>query len=99
MELETLSLKEYFKKAIRYKPYDLDEYLTGAFNVRFCDFCGKAIYKGKYDGSLYWCKSCVQNILLTDRPEEEWREYGDETTKKIVASYNEALDELGEGKE
>ena len=94
MDLETLTLKEFFKKSIRYSPDNLVTHLTEAFDVRFCDFCGKALLKGIYYDSLYWCERCIHNILLSDHPEDECGEWGDEDTKKIVAIYNEALDEL-----
>lgn len=99
-DLETMTLKEFFKKAIRYNPYDLDTYLSEAFDVRFCDECGKAFWDGYYDNGDYYCEECLPYTShywiekCNNDDECYWSEWGDDSTKKVVAAYNEALDEL-----
>lgn len=100
MDLETMTLKEFFKKAIWYKPDELADYLTEAFDVCFCDECGKAFWDGYYDNGGFYCEKCLpysSHYWLEKCDNDDdcyWSEWGDEDTKEIVAVYNEALEEL-----
>ncbi len=103
MDLVRMTLKEFFKKAIRYKPDELRDYLIEAFDLRFCDDCGKAFWSGYYDNGDYYCEKCLPYSSHTwiercDRDDDcYWSEWGDEDTKKIVEILNEAIEEVRNG--